>query len=1813
MGELYESLRRSAGLSPQSNTTSNQPQAARDNRQRSPSLYDQLRMSAGLEPSEPQPSPAIPDWLNPIETWANQTKRNIVDTLNERGEGKKWWEIPGAALQLAGEQVAEVGGLAGEAAQKFFGATGTAFERVAGAAAGAIQPSLEHDLAVLGVPGIDPEAAKRTSQETSELGKQGAIAGWHAGPRVWSEIAGPTADVAAMSFRHGMRSLGNAPVPGVHSGYNLEAEAKNITETARDIARIPQIITGWQGTSAEHPRPFWEAQQRIAAGEDPGKVLEEIPENPTAEFFGQTATDLSNFIGYAVGPALKAANLGRAELTVAKTAPEYADAAREVIEVALKSGTDIPAGQLTPLISEKAINSLRTTIQNESKAYRWYNLAQRTPRTMQALSGERVAQAVADIVGKTDDMIKTAMADIEVLSPSRGKNQIVDTMAAAIEKGLPEEEVRQAVFEKVLTTAPLDPTQLAPILGPDVATSRPVLEFALYTRDAFSGKKGFTTRGITKLLEGAKTRTDALVGLSEMYRKISKKYYPDFKPDKGVKAVSNIVMGVNSFMANLLMGLNPSWAIRNFLADTGIRTIDQGADAFSSWAYVHDVLNDFGTELVASERAFGPIGSVSADVKPFGIAKLAAGVEKFSGQATMATVIKKEMPVFMNSMLDEIPARYWNMLSPEQATVLRRRLLTVKRGESIIDTLQDVLGNGNAHVLPDELYGRLEAINPEAAQRVQSAVARGELQQLDEIETIVRDHARGVADNVGEMNKVATATQRTELLEDTLLERIIKLGEQDTSWSGHSERGKRIVATRKAQRPQEEEAMVNGLRSLKANEAIDKDTAFAVFEDALVEQIRIARSTAESVDTALEMTWREYNRLKQSGGRRVFDKEMDRLWKGFYKLADDAWTKFHNDVMQLWDETGRGIGIPATKRPPLEPIGRGQWPMAGMERSEILATIGKKTNDAFKGKSGQVSQQRLANSFNKYVGKKWTARQGLKNLTDEELKYWDEYLDAVIANGGKSPKEYPTFAERQAQMQLPTEEVVPAPEAVAAEVAPTVAEVPDDIAEIMAKAPEERLPIEQRLLDSYQQEQRMTPEAIAERNTLAQEEAAAAQTGTTAQEQAARMERMRKLERSEDDIMGEITANASKTADDITTTMAEVRQYAELNPHVQTPNEAAYKAWVEYAGREMIPQLNKAKTVIAKHATEVRDFIQHNYNDRMNIDVALGHLFPWSFWYTRTVPKFAYRFATRPELLGRYLRMMDKMEEANKDLPEYYRRQIVINGIPGIVDHPLLFNIRSTVDPLYQLWEDFTDRDREKTPVGKFMARVSDLGLNPFPPIIWGYALERWLTGHPEEAEAWMNYFAPVTRAAKYATALLGANEGQGYTAEPYMWEGLGDWLKGEGKLEDIKPFTGESKWDRNRTPKLLQEMVEAGQITPEEFAAAAYKQEGPIWEAGQAAAIKQRAPYALAGYLTAAGFTGRTPNDVEIERAGEEWYNLTQKIYSGETMTKDEVSKMFRDFEEKYPFYKYIRTSKRDMLGEMIEPTPSSSQVVGTAPPTVPTPNSATAGYYLRGRAEEYANDVLFRLPPGNPGRALREQYLDATLVQKWYDSDNSFRGWSSSEIERFMAGIEDMGMAVMIPTAEERALYEQVKGQMAAIDAQLAAKYGEDIFDISNAFPYNGTKEEKRIALQKTPYLPDFWDERRTMRSAAGLDPWYGSQKEEDPKYGQAKLLFGEDIWDKNSRYFEIRDKRGNAAAKEYAAINPVLRRLWDWLDAGERDTRISPVYSTYQYQPRSYVSGRANRRRGGAGKRSWYGTDTFPWWLYPEPWLGAGYWRM
>lgn len=294
------------------------------------------------------------------------------------------------------------------------------------------------------------------------------------------------------------------------------------------------------------------------------------------------------------------------------------------------------------------------------------------------------------------------------------------------------------------------------------------------------------------------------------------------------------------------------------------------------------------------------------------------------------------------------------------------------------------------------------------------------------------------------------------------------------------------------------------------------------------------------------------------------------------------------------------------------------------------------------------------------------------------------------------------------------------------------------------------------------------------------------------------------------------------------------------------------------------PQMNEVKLASLKWGQEVRDYSLLNYNRRSNWDTWAGVVFPYQFWYTRSMLNWARRAIDRPSIFANYARLKE-FQQGTVEREGFPTRLVGKIGIrlpflpewmgDGIFFDPyrLVFPFaqfgqlptkmaeqnnliyRKTVSTLQDMTadEEITAAEAQTaidTGSGalwdKAKARAKkDIDLevaNPFDaisllygaslPIQYAYQLAM---GRPERISQ-----LPVTRGIQAVTGLLGIGGPAGVNLFGKVRKGMG--------LPEVDRF-----YDY-RVDRMLASMTAMGEVTTDDAKRAMIYREGPAFEEAQ-------------------------------------------------------------------------------------------------------------------------------------------------------------------------------------------------------------------------------------------------------------------------------------------------------------------------------------------------------------------------------------------
>jgi hypothetical protein len=471
---------------------------------------------------------------------------------------------------------------------------------------------------------------------------------------------------------------------------------------------------------------------------------------------------------------------------------------------------------------------------------------------------------------------------------------------------------------------------------------------------------------------------------------------------------------------------------------------------------------------------------------------------------------------------------------------------------------------------------------------------------------------------------------------------------------------------------------------------------------------------------------------------------------------------------------------------------------------------------------------------------------------------------------------------------------------------------------------------------------------------------------------------------------------------------------------VDSPNAAGVVAARQWVYHDVLPAMNAAKGVAAKYGVLMRDFALHNYAERNNLDTILAYIYPFHFWYTRSIARWAERAARYPALAMGYMRLKEAQADLHKDLPVQWRNQIPLNFWD---DNPLFVNLESLFNPLYQpLTASFYNAERKTTPVGGAVQGLQGWGPNLFAHWIIGTAA----TGALGDPNDWVSYQSAWTRPFKAATALLahwGVLKGiippEGINVERPLREAASPVFQRTTTMlmpEEMKAeregkgfgLTPDEKYDPSRVGKTLVTMFENKEINPEtgqvitkdEATKALQLQDGALWKAAQEKQAVSAAVPALSSLLIGGTARLRDVDEQELATARNEYYNEIRPL---QTTDKTTYTSRLNAFKEKYPWFFGLSSTYYDETKE------------------------EKLAWYEKSRTWGV---LIERLPPGYT-RSLNEK--EKALISRFYDVDGDWGKLTNTEQKGLSALMDQLQEKYPEVPKEEQAQRTQAKKEIA------------------------------------------------------------------------------------------------------------------------------------------------------------------------------------
>ena len=328
--------------------------------------------------------------------------------------------------------------------------------------------------------------------------------------------------------------------------------------------------------------------------------------------------------------------------------------------------------------------------------------------------------------------------------------------------------------------------------------------------------------------------------------------------------------------------------------------------------------------------------------------------------------------------------------------------------------------------------------------------------------------------------------------------------------------------------------------------------------------------------------------------------------------------------------------------------------------------------------------------------------------------------------------------------------------------------------------------------------------------------------------------------------------------------MAQAAEEAAAQPPLQFANlsEAGQSAMRQYATQAK-GWLSDAKYQAARFGAYGRDSALLNYNRRFNYNTFLGNFFPYEFWFTQSIFKWAIHTIDRPAMASTFFKMQKFLHTAFRPEGGFPSRlrgtvRIPVPFMPDWMGDDIFFDPMRTALPFQNFARPFEEMSRQQdrdmwaaqrvleemmadgmideqgytqalnTQEGPIWERAMMLArqddteqrtsgfelmsmlTSPHAPIMWAYNA---LRGTPEK----IGPFTPLTRSIKGITALLGIGPAGGLNIEGAIRRELG-----------LPAF---DQWDDYRVDRMLTSMAADGAISVDESLRAMIERTGPAFE----------------------------------------------------------------------------------------------------------------------------------------------------------------------------------------------------------------------------------------------------------------------------------------------------------------------------------------------------------------------------------------------
>ncbi len=571
-----------------------------------------------------------------------------------------------------------------------------------------------------------------------------------------------------------------------------------------------------------------------------------------------------------------------------------------------------------------------------------------------------------------------------------------------------------------------------------------------------------------------------------------------------------------------------------------------------------------------------------------------------------------------------------------------------------------------------------------------------------------------------------------------------------------------------------------------------------------------------------------------------------------------------------------------------------------------------------------------------------------------------------------------------------------------------------------------------------------------------------------------------------------------------------------------TPEQkAAVYNWLDDTKRRM----TDIKPAITQVARSDVNFTMLNYSDRRGFDVALGFVFPYHFWYSRTYWNWMKRIAQNPALAANYASYRKMLEQVHYGLPDYWKYSLNTNELFGLdSDNPLYFNLEATFNPLNGITGvDFNDPDRNTGWFANLIQQTAKFGPSVHTPILLGIGLVELLKGNRDAAESWIGRMIPQTGTIKALSNITGINPLKGIIPNQ----------EGGTELDPMVLAMGGSKWERQGIQRVISQFEADGKLpdgtpyTHEQAIDDQYAGKGPVWDMAAQVYNSQRAPGRILSSLGGPGFQTRPKTDIYIDQ----FYTEINKLFMAKgTMPTEKWQNAMSDIYKKYPYATGLLMARRS----------------GVA------------------RDEALAYDVLSRIPPGQLSDMARLVDIDPALVDAFYSKkglvgDDGKLSMGTADMERFMLGIKDLGAILAMPPSTTRYEWDMARRRY----SELLGNVSDEIMNsVDTYYTINkGDLAKGREYMASHPEVGQYLAFReKTIMEDATLFRFYGGYNFVEQYYKGLMSTEAVEKWPEIERLLGAYDdvKAAGGDTKGFLGLHPEIQEYWDFLSAEREEIK-------------------------------------------------------